>query len=151
MKYIYLIAIVLIGLLTACSSSVAPVNSNTGASGSSSTSTSIQLTDGSFKVVVSPVYSDNEIKDLSSVSFSGVPEGAAQILLILKPKNMPSAENPFTAPNVIAKFLDPKTQSATLETLSVQNGDYELSVGISSSDGTSGWLSEVKTDLVVNN
>lgn len=149
MKYIYVIAIVLIALLSACSSSVTPGTSNTGSHGASTTT--ISLSDNDLSVSLSPVSDKDTISGLPSVTFTSIPEGAAQILLILKPKNMPAADNPFTAPNVIAKFLEPNTHSATLETLSVENGEYELSVGISSSDGASGWLGEVKTDVVVKN
>ena len=149
MKYIYLLAIVLIALLTACSSSVAPGPSTGGSQ--DITSTTISLSDNDLSISLSPVSDKNTISGLPSVTFTSIPEGAAQILLILKPKNMPAADNPFTAPNVIAKFLEPNTRSATLETLSIENGEYELSVGISSADGTSGWLGEVKTDLIVNN
>jgi hypothetical protein len=132
--------------LTACSSSDSSTN---GPSKQSSSSGSVSISKGGLEAVVAPV-SGRTLSGSVVVSINSVPENARQILFIFKPKNLPPTDNPFIAPNVVAKFLDPSPQKVDLETLSVENGDYELYVGVSAKD-SSGWLVESRTEFSVKN
>ncbi len=99
---------------------------------------------------VQPVTSA-KVSGTITVQINALPADARQILFIFKPKNLPASENPFAAPNVIAKFLEPNPQQVSVDTSSVANGDYELYMGVSPKDASQGWLAESKTDLEVLN
>lgn len=145
MKYIYLIAVILLLGLVACSQTI-PVNENGGRTITVPVSKTYQ--DGDLEVIVGPMY--DEVSDSFNVEITSVPENTNQILLFIKPLNMPVSDNPFTAPNTIVKFLDPVPVKLSIDTLIVENGDYELSVGASSSSGGV-WLGEIKTEFKISN
>jgi len=134
-------------ILTSCSSTNNPgtqIGTNT-----QNQQRSISISENGLMANIQPVIGSTISKTIN-IQINKVPENSRQILLILKPKNLPASENPFAAPNVIAKFLDPLPQQVAIDTQSVENGNYELYIGISSKD-SQGWLAESRTNLDVKN
>jgi len=148
MKYVYIVMIILLIALTACSQTS---NGSNGYSPDGSDAITTQtFQDGELLLSVGPI-SGNSVSGNLVVEISSVPQNTNQILIFLKPKNMPATDNPFTAPNTIVQFLEPLSSTITLDTQSVANGEYELTVGASPQSGGSGWLGEIKVDFTISN
>ena len=148
MKYIYIVMIILLIALTACSQTTN--GSNSYSPDGSDVITTQTFQDGELLLSVGPIAGSSASGNLV-VEISSVPQNTNQVLIFLKPKNMPATDNPFTAPNTIVQFLEPLSSTITLDTQSVANGEYELTVGASPQSGGSGWLGEIKVDFTISN
>jgi hypothetical protein len=147
MKYVYAITILLLVALVACSQTT---TTQTQSTTSTTTSQTVSLQDEDLRIQLSPVVG-TVVSGILLVDVRAVPENGHQLFVFLKPKNMPASENPFTAPNTIVEFSSALISLVSLDTSTIQNGNYELIVAVSPSSGESGWLGEIKTDLIVSN